>query len=421
MQYYGPPGIALYFLQLLDRVGGQGPNPALYAAAQRAGDRIVVTLDDALAAFGSNTALYYGSAGLAFALRELAARTPVPALHAAAEFLASARHVEDSVLAAASAVGTNGTTWSNNTDIAHGASGTGLYLLHAATAETDQAHAAKMTAAAVAAGEWLLTMAVPTPGGGLKWPRGKDSDGGHDGVFYPNFCCGTAGVAYFLATLHQATSDPRFLEAAVRGGDFLLSVANRTTGLLIFHDEPAHESMYYLGWCHGPAGTSRLWVRLYQVTGDVKYWDLVLDGATSIACEAVPAFRWLLDTPEPTVAWANAGQCCGGAAALNFLLQITAYASQRGLPTRDLDTLKVATKLADNLARRAVPCGAPKVNGTCFRSPEEHGTPSVLTTQVGWMQGAAGIAASLVHYDAVAVAKSTAGTRFNWPDEPWTT
>ena len=81
--------------------------------------------------------------------------------------------------------------------------------------------------------------------------------------------------------------------------------------------------------------------------------------------------------------------------------------------------LKIANKLADSLVRRAMPCGAPKVNGTCFPSPEEHGTPSVLTTQVGWMQGAAGIAASLVHYDAVAVAKSTAGTRFSWPDEPW--
>jgi hypothetical protein len=44
--------------------------------------------------------------------------------------------------------------------------------------------------------------------------------------------------------------------------------------------------------------------------------------------------------------------------------------------------------------------------------------PTVMTTQVGWMQGAAGVAASLLHFDA-AITNCTAGSRLDWPDEPW--
>ena len=41
---------------------------------------------------------------------------------------------------------------------------------------------------------------------------------------YPNFSHGTAGVAYFLATLHEATREPAFLDAAVAGALFASSL-----------------------------------------------------------------------------------------------------------------------------------------------------------------------------------------------------
>jgi hypothetical protein len=82
--------------------------------------------------------------------------------------------------------------------------------------------------------------------------------------------------------------------------------------------------------CHGPAGTSRLWARLYQITKQLEWWSLVLAGVTSVASEALPAFTWLEGTGTTAgtagstgvEAWANVGQCCGGAAGLNFMLQV---------------------------------------------------------------------------------------------------
>jgi hypothetical protein len=309
--YYGPPGIALFYIQM----ARSSSSPVHSKMAIQAGQRMLSYLDLALESFGNNTALYYGISGIAFAFRELAtfvlASGNQKAL--AVSFINAAHKVEDSLLKLAKDVPAGGITWSNNTDIAHGASGTMLYLLHAAAAEnrTEQVgrrkgsnRGAVLTKLAVQAGEWLLTMAVPVPipapspsfakakntvsqavsnaalssGVGYKWPRGPDSDGAHTNEFFPNFCCGTAGVAYTLASVYQISGDTRFLDAAVKGANYLLSIAKRTNttrsdgtrssanrnsnghfedegggevedeGILIFHDEPAHEGLYYLGW-----------------------------------------------------------------------------------------------------------------------------------------------------------------------------
>ncbi len=45
----------------------------------------------------------------------------------------------------------------------------------------------------------------------------------------PNFSHGTAGVAYFLATLYEQTREKEFLDAAVLGGRYLTSVADAAT------------------------------------------------------------------------------------------------------------------------------------------------------------------------------------------------
>ena len=126
------------------------------------------------------------------------------------------------------------------------------------------AAAAAAAAIAFGAGKWLLTKAVNAstaaaggqrPAKGLKWPRGIDSDGQHLGVFFPNFCCGTAGIAYFLARLHQV-EDPaadlhgQYLAAALGGAVYLQSVANKSDhGLMvrsftfIHHISPINQAM----------------------------------------------------------------------------------------------------------------------------------------------------------------------------------
>ena len=414
--YYGPPGVALFYTQLAQATGLAEHRSMAVAT----GVAIQATLPAALSLFGNNTALYYGSAGMGFALRQLAAsQVDAGGTHG---FLGSARAVDDSILAAATPVpAAGGLTWNNNTDVAHGAAGTALYLLWAAAGEADADRAQRYRAAAGKAAAWLLTTAVHTTAG-WKWPRGHDSDGNHDGTFFPNFCCGTAGVAYFMATLFQQTGAAAYKDAALRGAEYLLSVARLDDdGLLIYHDEPLHENLYYLGWCHGPAGTARLWAKLYEVTGDAKWWSLVLRGVRTIAGDALPDFAWLLNMPaQPRQpAWQSVSQCCGGAAALNFLAQVDAYAVRHGLPTGGADPMGVARRVADVIVEtKGRPCGPAHLNATCFPSPEEHDAPTALTEQVGWMQGAAGVAASLLHFGAH-VSNTSRGSRLAWPDEPW--
>ena len=41
----------------------------------------------------------------------------------------------------------------------------------------------------------------------------------------------------------------------------------------VFHHEPDGEDLFYLGWCHGPVGTARLFYRLHQATGDRQWRD----------------------------------------------------------------------------------------------------------------------------------------------------
>ena len=77
--------------------------------------------------------------------------------------------------------------------------------------------------AAVDAAAWIKSHEVATEAG-KTWPIATGSKRN-----MPNFSHGTAGVAYFLATLYQQTREKEFLDAAVLGGRYLTSVADAAT------------------------------------------------------------------------------------------------------------------------------------------------------------------------------------------------
>src|SRR5205807_7662562 len=187
-----------------------------------------------------------------------------------------------------------GVEWNGATDIISGSAGTGLFLLYAAKELRDDS-ARKV---AIAAGRRLLDLGRPATGG-LKWAM--------DAKFprlMPNFCHGTAGVAYFLACLYDETRQKEFLEGARAGAKYLQAEA-RTEGdvCLIFHHEPGGKDLYYLSWCHGPAGTARLIYRLHQVTGEKEWMEWVKRCARGILQSGIPEKR----TPG---FWNNVSQCC---------------------------------------------------------------------------------------------------------------
>jgi lantibiotic modifying enzyme len=352
--YAGTPGVVLFFLEMAEATGD-----GRYLQDARAGaDSLVAGLADA-----EGTGLWEGSAGIAFVLQETAKAT------GDRRYADAARRAVREIVARAKVAGA-GVEWSPTTDIISGSAGTGLFLMYAARECQDPS----LLALAVKAGDRLVELGRPE-GGGLKWAMDPEFP-----RLMPNFSHGTAGIAYFLATLYGETHARRFLEAASAGARYLQSVA-ATAGdvCLIFHDEPDGKDLYYLGWCHGPVGTARLFHRLGEVTGDLAWREWTRRAARALRASGIPEKR----TPG---FWNNVGQCCGSAGVIEFFLALARV-------DQDPSDLAFAERVADDLVRRATREG----DGLKWIQAEHRVRPDLLVAQTGYMQGASGIGASLLH------------------------
>lgn len=64
---------------------------------------------------------------------------------------------------------------------------------------------------------------------------------------------------FVLARLYEETRRAEFLAAAKEGARHIQSIAKvEGDSALVYYREPDLEGLYYLGYCHGPAGTARL-------------------------------------------------------------------------------------------------------------------------------------------------------------------
>jgi lantibiotic modifying enzyme len=208
----------------------------------------------------------------------------------------------------------------------------------------------------------------------------------------PNFSHGTAGVATFLASLHAATGDEAFLEAAIDGARHLESIADTSDGgFRIHHHTPDGTELFYLGWCHGPPGTARLFERLAQVTGDATWRSRVRQALHTLHECGLPATR-------PPGLWDNVSICCGTAGIGDFAL------AQRDLP--------FARTLADDLLTRARRTDT----GLCWPQAEHRTRPDLIQAQTGLMQGAAGVGIFLLRIDG---GLGEDPGRMRMPDDPF--
>jgi lantibiotic modifying enzyme len=389
--YSGSAGVVLFYLELHRATG----DPAPLAAARSGADALLASLDgniETATAPGSDTGteastepgLYTGLAGNGFVLGEVWKATRQ------ACYRNGARRVVALLQTRAVATGA-GVEWNDTTDIISGSAGIGLFLLHAA----DTLDLPEARALAVRAGHRLLQRGRDDAGG-RKWPMN-----GTSAQLLPNFSHGTAGVAYFLATLFQATGDRVFLDAALSGAAYLQAIA-KTDGdvCLVFHHEPdaAGRSLYYLGWCHGPAGTARLWYRLWQAMEDRAWLDWTAKSARAISGSGIP------DRPAPGF-WNNVGVCCGSAGVAGFFL-----AHHRA--TGEAASLAFARRVSGQILSAAVRDSA----GIRWPHAEHRTRPAEIAAQTGWMQGAAGIGAWFLHLDAF---DRGAAPPIRFPDSPF--
>jgi lantibiotic modifying enzyme len=216
---------------------------------------------------------------------------------------------------------------------------------------------------------------------------------------YPNFSHGAAGVSYFLATLYQSTNDRAFLDAALAGAAYLDAVANKDgNALKVFHHEPGGESLYYLSWCHGPAGLSRLFYRLGEVTKDARWHERMQRAAAAIQASGVPEQR-------TDGFWNNISQCCGNCGVGEYFLTMN-----RLMPNSSYAEM-VRRVAADTLRRSTA-----DDDGVKWVQAENRVQPEVVIAQTGYMQGAAGVGTFFLHCDAAARGRSSG---IVWPDTPF--
>jgi lantibiotic modifying enzyme len=208
--------------------------------------------------------------------------------------------------------------WDAQVDVISGAAGTALFLLELGQASGQP----RFVDAARAAGRWLCDEADREPS--LKDPEQQlpiwRFAFGLGGVMHmPNFSHGTAGVAYALARIGQATGDEELAAAARGGATWLLEHAVPDGDGLKWCANEKGPPSYMGGWCHGPPGTGRLFLLLHAQTGDQRWLDAALAGA-----------RWVMAYQAQGETQAQGGKapyyppsfCCGVAGVVDFFCDL---------------------------------------------------------------------------------------------------
>src|SRR6266571_4629328 len=371
--YAGSPGVILFFLEAYRSTGDE----SFLKDARAGADSLLAVL-----AGEKEPGLYEGIAGIGFVLTETFKATGESKYRQAA--LQCTRLLGERAKTAG-----KGIEWTDTTDIIAGGAGIGLFLLYAAR----ELNEPTLRRLAIQDADRLIELAK-TENTGLKWAMNPTF-----ARLMPNFSHGTAGIAYFLATVYQETKDRRFLDAALAGARYLQAVA-KTEGdvCLIFHNEPDGKNLYYLGWCHGPVGTARLFYRLYQATGDHAWMDWVERSARGIMKSGIPERQ----TPG---FWNNVSQCCGSAGVAEFFLSLYQV-------THEKSYLDFSKRVAAQLMTKATRDAA----GMRWIQAEHRVKPELLVAQTGYMQGAAGIGMLLFHLDALQKGRRPA---IRFPDSPF--
>jgi lantibiotic modifying enzyme len=374
--YTGSAGLVLFFTELALTSGDK----AYLSDARRGGDYLVRSWRETAAAPspapGTQFGLYTGLAGTSYALAVLWKAT------GDTRYRDAAREALDVVLKAARPAG-KGIGWMYWPGLT-GNAGVVVALLALDDTMGDAVDAHALLAAATRAGDRIIEQAVPDPRGGLRWlgmPAAYVE--APEGSYWPNFQLGTAGVGYALARLGASTAEQRFLDAAKDAALHIERIATvKGDAALVHYREPDLTDMFYLGYCNGPAGTARLFYQLYLTTKDPHYLEWTEMLARGVMASGIP------DRQTPGL-WNVVCQCCGSAGIVDFFIGMWAATGRDAY-------LAFARRVADQmLSRRA------DFDGKGYRWYQAYTRikPWDVTAETGYMVGAAGIAASLLHLE----------------------
>lgn len=390
--YSGSAGTVLFLIQLARATGDRH----YLDTAARAADYLVATWrglvdkpgDGLLSGPGLNLALYGGLAGLAFVLNETGKET------GNSKYREAARAATDYIVQAAKPAGA-GVAWSGTPGIAADGSVI-LYLLYAAQ-EFDND---KYRDTAAQAGDHILETAVRESRGGLSWRGFPAFPGLPKDAYFPNFEGGTAGVAYVFTRLYRATNSAKYLNAAKQGALHLQSIATvHGNAALIPYRFPDLTDVYYLGFCHGPAGTARTFYELHEVTRDPAYLQWTDRLAQGVVQSGVPEEL----TPGY---WNVVCQCCGAAAVSDLFVSLWASTGRK-------DYLAFAQRVARQLVSRGINLDG---KGLRWYQAWTRVKPWEVSAETGYSIGAAGVGTALLHVHLAEQGKYSA---ILLPDNPF--
>jgi lantibiotic modifying enzyme len=371
--YSGSAGIVIFLLELARATG----DAAYLDDARRGADQFAATWREALDVAPlvplENAHLDFGMglAGTAFTLAHAWRATREERYRRAA--LAITGQIVDAARPAG-----GGVTWTGSPTVGLGDGSIVLYLLWAARAFD----AASLLELARRAGERMLELGEWDPRGGLRWAGPSlEGFGMPAGASLPNFELGTAGVAFTLARLHAETGEPHFLVAAREGAAHVRALATvRGDAALLFYREPDLTDLYYLGYCHGPVGTARLFYELHRITAEGEYLEGMGRFARGIMGSGIP------EKQAPGL-WNVVCQCCGTAGIADFFVSLWVATGQP-------EYLAFARRVADQTLSRAT-----DLDGKGYRWYQAwtRTQPWAVTAETGYMIGAAGVGAALLH------------------------
>ncbi|MBV6457074.1 MAG: hypothetical protein HONBIEJF_00180 [Fimbriimonadaceae bacterium] len=345
--YSGSAGVALFFVEL-----GLATGEAHYfELAQRAIPFLRSGLSDQMG-------LFTGNGGIAFVASVIGKRTDSPVA------LSLAEEANDRI--AKWLRGEGPMAAGAPLDVIAGLAGIGMGALSKERADPD-------TEVAKRCGDALIAAAIEEEGA-LKWPLAKG-----ESRYMPNFSHGNAGICAFLAKLSLATGEDRYLEAAKKGMEHLVRIADQTDdGFRVYHVDPGGTERFYVGWCHGPVGVAHAFYAMSEATSEAKWQDLLRRSLKSVDASGAPG--------RPSEGyWNNFGLCCGAAGLGEFHLGLFRA-------THEAPAFEKARNVAQYLVRESSAVG-----GRSWVHAEHRVRPTEVVAQTGWMQGAAGIGSFFLH------------------------
>ncbi len=196
----------------------------------------------------------------------------------------------------------------------------------------------------------------------------------------PNFEFGSAGAGYLFTKVYELTNDLKYLDAAKGCAKYLKQIAvKQKKGYLIPYKLGQTENLFYLGNCHGPIGTAKLFYELYKVTSKEEYLSEVkalADGAHSLKAPFTQSAGF----------WNTTCICCGPAGYVSFYAGLY-YA------TKEEIWLKYLHQVGEVLVGNRIDCH--------WNIAFDRTKPDEISAPAGYFTGTAGIVSALLQIYAI--------------------